>query len=562
MASREELYQALRNADAAGDTDGARKLAAYIQGTPAEAAPAEPAKEEPFAAKLGRQVMNAGAGALRGAGSIGATLMWPIDKATDLIKGDREQSLSRNQERRQDMTAALRTMGADTDSLAFQAGKLGGEIAGTAGVGGAVANTLARAPGVAAAAPNLLNAIRTAGMAGGSMPVRMAGGAINGLASAGLVDPEQAVTGAVVGSLMPPAIAGAGRVGNTLGRVVSGPPVAPQTAAAVQQAQGAGYVIPPTQARPSLPNRLLEGAAGKISTAQNASARNQEVTNRLAAQAVGASDLTPQSLQAVRGAAQQAYANLAQVGSFQADQAFQQALANAGGSKALPGIANKEVDDLIGALSSQPSLDAQQTIESIKRLRFEGSANKVAQDPTKKALGQAQMKIANALEDVVDRNLQATGQQDLLAGYRAARQTYAKLYDIDKALSKSSGNVDASKVAGMLQRGRPLSGELRQIGEFAGAFPKAAQMPEKMGSLPQFSPLDVFGAGALGTVSGNPLALGLPLLRPAARAAALSPAIQGRLAAQPGANQLANLLADPALQQAVLRASPVLAADR
>jgi hypothetical protein len=82
-----------------------------------------------------------------------------------------------------------------------------------------------------------------------------------------------------------------------------------------------------------------------------------------------------------------------------------------------------------------------------------------------------------------------------------------------------------------------------------------------MGSLPQFSPLDLFGAGALGTASGNPLALGLPLLRPAARSVALSSLVQNRLA-QPGANQLANLLADPAVQQAVLRASPALAADR
>lgn len=37
MASREELYQALRNADAAGDVEGARKLAAFIQTMPDDA---------------------------------------------------------------------------------------------------------------------------------------------------------------------------------------------------------------------------------------------------------------------------------------------------------------------------------------------------------------------------------------------------------------------------------------------------------------------------------------------------------------------------------------------
>ena len=50
--------------------------------------------------------------------------------------------------------------------------------------------------------------------------------------------------------------------------------------AAIQAARSQGYVIPPTQANPTLGNRLLEGMAGKLTTAQNASAANQGVTNR------------------------------------------------------------------------------------------------------------------------------------------------------------------------------------------------------------------------------------------------------------------------------------------
>ena len=42
MATREELYMALRNADAAGDNEGAAKLAAYIKSLPKEAAPKGP----------------------------------------------------------------------------------------------------------------------------------------------------------------------------------------------------------------------------------------------------------------------------------------------------------------------------------------------------------------------------------------------------------------------------------------------------------------------------------------------------------------------------------------
>jgi hypothetical protein len=436
-------------------------------------------------------------------------------------------------------------------------GRIGGNIAATAPVGAVLA-----APARAAGATRFANALQTGGFRTGGAPgaadmaIRMAGGAATGGVSAGLIDPEMAGTGAAIGAALPPAAKAVGAVGNALGRTVGGPAVPANVQAGVQKAHSAGYVTPPTQAKPTLGNRLLEGFAGKISTAQNASARNQGVSNALAQQAIGAADLTPQGLQAVRQVANQAYDDLAQVGAFQADQAFQAQVATAGGSKALPGIANKEVDDLVASLQGQGTLDAQQTIESIKRLRFEGSANKGAMDPTKKALGSAQMKIAKALEDLIDRNLQASGQQGLLDGYRAARQTLAKTYDVEKALT-AAGNVDAKKLANALKKGRPLTGELRTIAEFADQFPKAAQTLEGMGSLPQTSPLDWFGSAAVSGVTGNPLLMAGVVARPGARAAALSPMVQNRLAVPQGQNALSMMLQDPTLQQGVYRTAPV-----
>jgi hypothetical protein len=182
-------------------------------------------------------------------------------------------------------------------------------------------------------------------------------------------------------------------------------------------------------------------------------------------------------------------------------------------------------------------------------------------DPTKKALGSAQMKIAKALEDLIDRNLQASGQQGLLEGYRAARQTLAKTYDVEKALT-AAGNVDAKKMANALRKGRPLTGELRTIAEFADQFPKAAQTLEGMGSLPQTSPLDWFGSAAVSGVTGNPLLMAGVVARPGARAAALSPMVQNRLAVPQGQNALSMLLRDPALQEAVYRTGPAVSAGR
>jgi hypothetical protein len=283
--------------------------------------------------------------------------------------------------------------------------------------------------------------------------------------------------------------------------------------------------------------------AGKLTTAQNASAMNQPVTNRLAASSIGADDLTAETIAAVRSKANSAYDALGKVGAFQADDTFRDALQRAGGAtqqlrKDFPELANKEIDSLVQGLASREQFNSQSTIEAIKRLRFEGSANKAASEPAKRALGSAQMKVSGALEDLIDRNLKAAGADDLLTTYRDARTTLAKVYDIEKALNSASGNVDAQKIAKLAAKGRPLTGDLRTIADFAQQFPKAAQPVERMGSLPQLSPLDFGFAGMTGGAEGL-------LARPAARSLVLSPLVQNRLglAVQPnGAARIGGLL--------------------
>lgn len=510
--------------------------------------------------KLAERPRAGALGVVRSLAGIGNTLLTPVRWAADAVGAKPVSDYLGS------VKPALEQMDTENkDNAAYGVNKLATDVVATAPVGATLG-------GVAGALgfTRLGNALASGGMSTGFSPLttgakvadmgtRMLAGGVAGGAAAGLIDPEQAGAGAAVGAALPPAVAGAGAAGNALGRVISGPPVPANVLAGVQQARGAGYVIPPTQAKPTLANRLLEGFSGKITTAQNASAKNQQVTNALAQKAIGATELTPQGLQSVRAQANQAYDQLGQVGAFQADNAFQSAVQAAGGSKALPGVANKDVDDLVKALSGQKTLDAQQTIETIKRLRFDGSANKGVQDPVKKALGSAQMKIATALEDLIDRNLAATGQSGLLDGYRAARQTLAKVYDVEKAMNPATGNVDATKLAALLKKGRPLSGELKTAAEFAAQFPKAAQTVEKMGSLPQTSPLDWTAATGLSLATSNPLMMAGALARPAARATALSPLVQNRLAVPQGAPL--NLLSDP-VQALLYRSAPVLAADR
>lgn len=569
MATREDYANwIVKNADKKGTPEFDTVAKAYEASTSASTAQAKP-KETTIGQDIKQGAINLGAGLVRGAGSIGSTLLAPIDIASDALAG-KGLSLESNRQRRADIDAGLTSLvGSDPKSLLYQGGKLGGEIAGTAGVGG----VLAKGAQVVGAAPSIVNSLATSGMRAGTTPgivnmlTRIGGGAVTGGAAAGLIDPEQAAAGALIGGALPPALAVAGQVGSKIGRTISGPAVTPELQKTVESARNAGYVIPPSQAKPTLANRALEGFAGKISTAQNASARNQTITNDLAMKAIGAADLSPAGLAQVRQAANSAYDDLAQVGSFKADPSFAQALDKAGAStsamrKNFPELANAEVDKIVEGLKSRPEFDAQSTIEAIKQFRSNASANRISTDPAKKALGKAQSNVAGALEDLIERNLTQTGNPELLANYRNARQTLAKTYDVEKALNPASGSIDASKLAAQLKKGRPLTGELKTIAEFALQFPKAAQTVERMGSLPQVSPLDFGGAAAMSGVTANPLYMAGVLARPAARSAVLSGPVQNRLARPQVPNALMNALANPGAEQLMYQSAPALVSSR
>lgn len=466
------------------------------------------------------------------------------------------------------------------DSLAFKGTRIAGNVASTLPVGGALGQGLTKAApllarvGVSApAVANVASSLATSGMRAGTaagktaMATRIGGGAVTGGVSAGLVNPDSAGFGAVLGGALPPGLKLAGKLGSAIGAKFAGPVIAPEVTQAVQAARQAGYVIPPTQAKPTLVNRALEGFAGKLTTAQNASARNQGVTNELARKAIGASDLTEAGIAQVRSQANQAYDDLAQVGKFQADAGFSQALDNAASMSAsmrqnFPELANSKVDDLISGLKSRPEFDAQPTIEAIKQFRADAATNKAALDPAAKALGKAQAKISEALEDLIERNLQSSGNPQLLAGYRAARQTLAKTYQVEKALNRTSGSVDANKLAQMMQKGKPMTGDLRTIADFAARFPKANQTVERMGSLPGISPLDFGALGTVSAISGNPLLMAGVVARPAARAAVLSGAVQNGLARTAGPSRLGGLLGNETLEQILYRSAPVSLAPR
>jgi hypothetical protein len=300
----------------------------------------------------------------------------------------------------------------------------------------------------------------------------------------------------------------------------------------ITRARELGYVIPPTQANPSMLNRIMEGVAGKITTAQNASARNQEITNKLAAKSLGLAEdtaITPQVLADLRTTAGNAYTNLGLAGQVITDKSYIDALDDIAkpfvvAAKGFPDAPPSPVINLVQSLKS-PSFDATAAIEKVKQLRT------AADDAFRSGntdIARASKSAATAIENALEGHLSKTGQGDLLSKFKDARQLIAKTYSIEKAANPATGTIDAKKLAAQLQRGKPLSAELKDIAQFSQSFPKASQTPEAMGSLTQLNPLDYF-AGFVGGVSTGGPGAGAILARPAMRAAALSSPVQNRL---------------------------------
>lgn len=324
-----------------------------------------------------------------------------------------------------------------------------------------------------------------------------------------------------------------------LGKIPSmfaGKAPAPQMQQAVKEARDLGYVIPPTQANPSLLNRIIEGTAGKLSTAQNASARNQEITNRLTAKSLGLPEdtvITPQVLSSLRNTAGQAYDRLGNIGVIMPNKSYYDQLDNikkpfVATQQSFPNQTPSPVINLINSLKTE-FFDSSSAIEKIKQLRTQ------ADDAFKTGntdVGRAAKQAATALENAIEDHLTTTKQTDLLGKFRDARQLIAKTYTVEKAANQTTGTIDAKKLAAQLQKGKPLSGELKSVAQFSQAFPKASQAIEPMGSLPQFSPLDYF-AGLIGGVSTGGLGAGAVLARPAMRSLALSSPVQNRLLPTP-----------------------------
>lgn len=163
-------------------------------------------------------------GVAQGAANIGSTLLAPIDYLHKVAPWYLKPELGM-QGRRQAVKEGIDAAGADRESVSFAIPKLATEVAGTMGVGGLLARGVSAVPAASRYAPGLAKALETGGfrlgtpaattLAGkaGNAALRAGAGATVGGVQTGIVSPEDAGTGALVGGAMPGALKAAGKAG-------------------------------------------------------------------------------------------------------------------------------------------------------------------------------------------------------------------------------------------------------------------------------------------------------------------------------------------------------------
>lgn len=248
-------------------------------------------------------------------------------------------------------------------------------------------------------------------------------------------------------------------------------------------ARDAGFRLTPEEMGSGKVAKTAASLAGEPRLARLMSKKNQPVfVERVKAQ-LGIpknKELNLDSLKAVRKSAAKDYEDIRGVGEIPTDatyaaeaDAIGQEYRSAAGS--FPKLAKKDIEELTNGLKV-PRFNSSEAIDQIKILRdqadefFRKGETRVAK---------ANRAAADMIEAQIGRYLEQTGQKDLLAKYQQARQKIAQSYSVQRVLLGDDA-INPQGLAKQLQSGKPLSGALKQTGQFASDFERSSQKPSHM----------------------------------------------------------------------------------
>lgn len=233
--------------------------------------------------------------------------------------------------------------------------------------------------------------------------------------------------------------------------------------ATLREAQGAGYVVPPSAVEPSFVGNRLESIAGKAAISQEAAARNQGVTNELARKELGLPKNGAISVQALENKRNQLAAPYREV--------------------------------------SMLDPEAADALKKLKQSRFDANNYyrhyDMSADPESLTKAQGFAAESKRLEGYIEDIASNAGKPKLVEELRDARVKIAKTFDVERALNVATGDVSAATLGKMVDKGKPVSGGLATAGKFQQAFPSYARDGEKIPT-PGVSKSEALASSVLG----------------------------------------------------------------
>lgn len=488
-------------------------------------------------------LVNLGAGAVRGAGSIGATIMRPFESGEE------------NDERRRNMDAALNTLlGAESDSLLYKGGKLAAEVAGTAGVGGA----LAKGAQAIKAAPQIVTALQTSGMSTGGgltraadLATRSLAGATTGGISAAAVNPEDAGIGALVGGAIPGATKVAGKVGELAGKATRAivPKASPEVAQLAGRAKDLGIDLPVDRLIDSRPLNAVASSLNYVPLSGRAKVESKmfDQFNRAVSKTIGQD--TENMTMALRSASKDLGAEFDRVltkNTVRVDPEFLTDLADAANKATRElgsdgaSIIGKQVDDIV-AKAGSGEIDGQAAYNIKKTL------DRIGQRNTPEAYYARDLK--KALMGALNRSLGP----DEAANFAKVRKQYGNMLDLEGLVPNGAeGGLSVGRLANMRGIGND---DLQELADIAGQFLKSREGPHGAAQRVVLGGLGAVGAGiGAAPYVGATMAAGR-----VANSALQGDALRRMVLGQPSA---ATPLLDEGSQQALYRLAPLMAGGR
>ena len=269
-------------------------------------------------------------------------------------------------------------------------------------------------------------------------------------------------------------------------RVAQSQQLGPKVDAAAQGRE-IGLAAPPQEIDPSKATQTRARVAGEKTIADELNRANATKWGEGAREDLGlapGTKLDDNALAAARTRPEitSAYDDVANIGALQVDDVLTRGLNSVrpgqvyGASRETAAV-NAWVDGLQQELSA--GADSAAMVRSIRQMRDEANSLFKSEkagakvEPVDMAMAQAKLGAADALEELLARNVQ---DRTVLYRFQDARRKLAQTYDYERALDFATGQIDPQALAKLASAGKPLSGNLEKMANFAANFPEVSTL--------------------------------------------------------------------------------------